>query len=162
MNGGRQLDCQLDRLVVRDRSELQLRHGASSRAVGFEDEIVGDHHAHRKTRPDRDRRLDGRDHRWGVKLFAVLEEFTRKEGTISATVISLETKMEEIVRRIESMSELHFGGIREAGTRAEIIVTFLAILHLARDHALTLEQKSNFSDIIIRKPRKEQGKRNET
>ncbi len=58
MNGGRQLDCQLDWLVIGDCSELQLRHIASSRAVGFEDEIVGDHHAHQKTRSDCDRRLD--------------------------------------------------------------------------------------------------------
>src|SRR5574337_1422953 len=30
----------------------------ASSAVGFENEVVRDHHAHRKTWPDRDRRLD--------------------------------------------------------------------------------------------------------
>jgi hypothetical protein len=54
----RQFDGQFHRLVIGDGTELELFHGVSLTFVRFEHEVAVDDHAHRKPRPDRQRRLD--------------------------------------------------------------------------------------------------------
>ncbi|PJA41850.1 hypothetical protein CO177_00280, partial [Candidatus Wolfebacteria bacterium CG_4_9_14_3_um_filter_37_9] len=44
----------------------------------------------------------------------------------------------------------NFSEIIKAKSRAEIIVLFLALLHLLREQLIKVEQKNGFSDIIIK------------
>lgn len=83
-------------------------------------------------------------------IVSVLEQFTKETDTIKETVISLEEKMKEVVERIKKVVETTLGTISAKRTKEEIIALFLAILHLAREEIILLEQQERFSDIIIR------------
>lgn len=84
------------------------------------------------------------------KMFETLEKFTLETETIKEKIISLEEKIKEIVGRITSLGETTLRKLAGA-SRREVIATFLAILHLARDQMVRLEQSQHFSDIIITK-----------
>jgi segregation and condensation protein A len=87
-------------------------------------------------------------------LQKVFESFVNLEletRTIKEEIITLEEKIEEIVGRMEKLAETKFSSLSGSKSRAEIIVIFLAILHLAREQLISLEQKSRFSDIVIKK-----------
>ncbi len=58
MYGRRQFDGQFHRLVIGDGTELELCHVVSLTFVRFENEVAVDDHAHRKSRSNRERRLD--------------------------------------------------------------------------------------------------------
>jgi len=70
--------------------------------------------------------------------FAEHPSFTREER-------------EEVLARFTRIREASFGKLSETQSRSEIIITFLALLHLAREQLILLEQKGAFSDIIVRK-----------
>lgn len=70
-------------------------------------------------------------------------------------VISLEEKVEEIMAKLEKAGEHNFRDLTQTKDRAEAIIIFLAILHLAREQLVHLEQNGFFSDIIIRKKTRE-------
>lgn len=59
--------------------------------------------------------------------------------------------MEEVVRRIRDTAETTLSALSKERSRGEIVALFLAILHLAREELIFLEQREHFSDIIIRK-----------
>ncbi len=87
-------------------------------------------------------------------LQKILENFERissEEATIKEEIISIEEKIKEIVSRIQKIGESNLAGLSGNGSRAELVVAFLAILHLAHEQMIFLEQKSRFSDIMIRK-----------
>lgn len=84
------------------------------------------------------------------KLLEVVQKFTYETETIKEKIISLEDKISEIIGRIAKIGETTF---KKMGSfsKSEMIITFLAILHLARDQMVRLEQAEHFSDIIITK-----------
>ncbi len=86
-----------------------------------------------------------------LNVFESVQAFTMETETIQEKIMSLEEKMAEIVKRFESEAETKFTNLSNAKSRGEIIVIFLAILHLAREQLILLEQSDYFSDIIIRK-----------
>ncbi len=71
--------------------------------------------------------------------------------TIREKVISLEEKIKEIITKLGETANSSLKSLSVSKTRSEIIVIFLAILHLAREQLVHLEQKGNFSDIMVRK-----------
>lgn len=84
------------------------------------------------------------------KLIKALERFTdRHTDIIKRTVVTIETKIQELVnffnkeKGTSRFSEL-------AKNKEEAITLFLAILHLIKDRLLHVEQKEQFSDIIVR------------
>ena len=83
-------------------------------------------------------------------LLRILEKFAeRHTETIKRTVVTLEHKMEELVKMLQGsqksskLSEL-------AKNKEEVIVLFLAILHLIKDRLIDVQQKSQFDDIMIK------------
>ena len=84
-------------------------------------------------------------------LFASFQKFMLENQVVKSTIISLETKINEIIEKFKKLTEISFGKLAETIPRSEIIVTFLAILHLAREQLLFLEQENHLSDIIIKK-----------
>lgn len=83
-------------------------------------------------------------------LIRVLERFTdRHTDIIKRTVVTIETKIQELInffnkeKGASRLSEL-------SKNKEETIVLFLAILHLIKDRLLHVEQKEQFSDIIVR------------
>lgn len=85
------------------------------------------------------------------KLFDGLHIFELETQTIREKIITIEEKIEEIVKRLEIELETRFADLSNAKARTEIIAIFLAVLHLARERLISLEQSGHFSDIIIRK-----------
>lgn len=85
------------------------------------------------------------------KLLEALLRFTYESGTVREAIISLEGKMKEVIERIREIAETTLGTLSRERSRAEVIALFLAILHLAREELVMLEQQNAFSDIIIRK-----------
>lgn len=89
-------------------------------------------------------------------VFESLQAFTMETETIREKIVSLEEKMAEIIKRFEAEVETNFTNLSSTKSRGEIIVIFLAILHLAREQLVRLEQSERFSDIIIRKSNNQQ------
>ena len=83
-----------------------------------------------------------------VKSFGSLKIETE---TIREKVVTLEEKIREIIDRLQKEVTGSFGKMVEQKSRSEMIIIFLAILHLARERLVQLEQKDHFSDIIINK-----------
>jgi len=73
-----------------------------------------------------------------------------EEKAVQEKIVSLETKIKEIVAHMRNIKEATFRSLALGASRVEAIVAFLAILHLAREQLVLLEQESPSSDIIIR------------
>lgn len=81
-----------------------------------------------------------------------LKEVIRLPQQILAEVVSITEKIEHIQRLIADKVETSLASlIKEAKSKTEIIVTFLAVLELTKQRILTLDQSAIFSDIIIKK-----------
>lgn len=83
-------------------------------------------------------------------VFKIFKQYNIETQTIESSLIKLEEKIEEIAKKVESGIG-QFSEIIKSKSRAEIIVLFLALLHLLREQLVKVEQKDGFSDIIITK-----------
>ena len=86
-----------------------------------------------------------------ANVFHGVERFVQEEQVIREKIVTLEEKMTEVVRRIALLAETSFRTLSGTESRGELVVTFLAILHLAREQAVLIEQEGALSDIIIRR-----------
>ena len=68
---------------------------------------------------------------------------------ISNSLITIEEKIEELVARLQNA--LSFSEAVAKKERAEVVVTFLAVLHLLKNRKIKITQSENFADIIIEK-----------
>ena len=84
-------------------------------------------------------------------LVAAFKDVEVDTQTIKEKVVSLEEKIKEIIARLSETASSSLKSLSTSKTRSEIIVIFLAILHLAREQLVHLEQEGNFSDIMVRK-----------
>jgi segregation and condensation protein A len=84
------------------------------------------------------------------KIFEAFEKLAMETETIKGKVISLEEKISEVIARMKQVGESSFKNLSGEKSISERIVLFLAILHLAREQLISLEQTANFSDIIIK------------
>jgi len=83
-------------------------------------------------------------------LFSVFRSILQEEKTIQEKLVSLEAEMSRVVSRITSLGSTSMKELSgSSGKRGEIIVLFLALLHLAREQAIRLNQEVPFSDILI-------------
>ncbi len=85
-----------------------------------------------------------------ARVYESLQKFALETATIENAIISLEEKMQEIVRRMEEAATARLSDLGR-GSKEELLVAFLAVLHLAREQLVFLEQSAAFSDIIVRK-----------
>ncbi len=85
------------------------------------------------------------------KLFDTLRVEELETETIKEKIISLEEKIKEVIERLEHEIETNFSNLSNKKSRSEIVIIFLAILHLAREQLVSLEQSGHFSDIMITK-----------
>jgi chromatin segregation and condensation protein Rec8/ScpA/Scc1 (kleisin family) len=69
--------------------------------------------------------------------------------TIHERIVSLEEQVEAIAKRLQDVEKTSLLSLSQGQGRSEAILNFLAILHLARDQIITLEQSIHFSDIMI-------------
>ncbi|MHB9019909.1 MAG: segregation and condensation protein A [Minisyncoccota bacterium] len=89
------------------------------------------------------------------KIIAELKALIPEKKTVKKTVVSIKEKMEELLNRFKQKAENSFKNVIESKSKLEIIVFFLAVLHLIRDRLITSTQDDQFSDIIIKQKPKE-------
>lgn len=81
------------------------------------------------------------------KIFQTFKELSESQ-IIKSSLISLEEKIQEIVNRLNADS-LDFDELIEGKPRSEIVVLFLALLHLLAGQLIKVEQKKRFESIMI-------------
>jgi segregation and condensation protein A len=84
-------------------------------------------------------------------IFETIKTYELETETIKEKIVTLEEKISEVLGRIQKEGDMHFNNLSGAKSRGEMIVVFLAILHLAREQLVLLEQMDNFSDIMVKK-----------
>ena len=83
----------------------------------------------------------------------VLKELIPEQESVKPVMISLEQKVEELLARFKKETEQSFQQLAHKRSRAEIVIFFLAILHLIKDQIIQAEQPDQFSDIMFKKTR---------
>ena len=86
------------------------------------------------------------------KVLEALREMP-EEQKIERSLITLEEKIEEIVTRlkVEMEKATSFGSLLKDKPRSEVVVLFLALLHLLAGQKISVQQGEGFSDIMIEK-----------
>lgn len=85
------------------------------------------------------------------RIFEGFERIALENQTLKEKIVSLEEKIAEVVGTLKKIERATFKTLSGTVSRAEVIITFLAILHLAREKLVLLEQAGHFSDIIVKK-----------
>jgi segregation and condensation protein A len=85
------------------------------------------------------------------ELLKILKETLPETQSVRQVIITLEEKIAELAARITIGMQESFKNIAANRSREEIIVLFLALLHLVKERLLHIDQKEHFSDIIISK-----------
>jgi segregation and condensation protein A len=82
-----------------------------------------------------------------------LEPIARLPQAAIERVMTLEEKMSQLVERVRHAVQTSFRAMaHEATSRAELIVTFLALLELTKQRSIRVEQAQLFEDIQISSP----------
>ena len=84
-------------------------------------------------------------------IFDTIKTYDLETETIKEKIVTLEEKISEVLGRIQKEGDMRFNTLSGEKSRSEMIVVFLAILHLAREQLVLLEQMENFSDIMVKK-----------
>jgi segregation and condensation protein A len=85
------------------------------------------------------------------RIFDTIKTYEMETETIKEKIITLEEKISEVLGRIQKEGDTQFAQLSGEKSRSEMIVVFLAVLHLAREQLVLLEQIENFSDIMVKK-----------
>ncbi|HEY4523858.1 MAG TPA: segregation/condensation protein A [Candidatus Paceibacterota bacterium] len=82
-------------------------------------------------------------------LLTAIETLQLREKSITRSVlISVEQKMKDLLSELTNGRHSRFSTL--AKNKDEMIALFLAVLHLLKDRIVDIEQKTAFSDIIIK------------
>lgn len=68
---------------------------------------------------------------------------------VEREVINLKQKIQEVLDRISEPT--NFNALTNGRSRTEIVVLFLAVLHLIKDQLLSVDQESHFSEMVVAK-----------
>ena len=91
-----------------------------------------------------------------LALGTIFESFRSLEletKTVKRQIVTIEEKIQEVIERLTKEGSTSFNALSKTRSSSEIIALFLAILHLAREWNIHLEQEGHFSDILISKGR---------
>ncbi|MFH1188882.1 MAG: segregation/condensation protein A [bacterium] len=87
-------------------------------------------------------------------LQKIIEElavtFPRHE-TSEIVMVNLQEKITELLVRVDKTAQTSFNEMTRGKHRVEVIVLFLALLHLMRNQSIDSNQTELFSDIVIKK-----------
>lgn len=87
-----------------------------------------------------------------AKIFASIENFIPKEErVVKKALVTIEEKMNELMYRLTNAPVHSFKTMRGGLAKHEIILLFLAMLHLLKHQKVRLDQAGSFDDIIIKR-----------
>ncbi len=82
------------------------------------------------------------------ELQRLLPEVREEERQL---VVTLEEKISELLDRLNKTLQTSFRGVVKGKEKSEVVVLFLALLHLLKESLIKVEQETLFSDIKITK-----------
>ncbi|MFH0890954.1 MAG: ScpA family protein [Candidatus Liptonbacteria bacterium] len=82
-------------------------------------------------------------------LLDIFEAYVRETEVVREKIVSLDEKIGQIIEKFKNIKSASFKDVTNDSSRADTIIAFLAILHLAGEQILMVEQKGLGSDIII-------------
>jgi chromatin segregation and condensation protein Rec8/ScpA/Scc1 (kleisin family) len=85
------------------------------------------------------------------KVYSDAAVFSPAAEKREISVESLEEKMRKLAERIGSVLRSSFSELTKDADRGELVVVFLALLHLLKDNAINIRQDDIFSEMIIEK-----------
>ncbi len=83
-----------------------------------------------------------------AKLVDGLAVFFKPAVTLKNEIISLKKKIEEVFQRLTS-EVVDFKSLHSGHSRSEVVVLFLAILHLLKDQLIRVDQDNHFDEMRI-------------
>jgi segregation and condensation protein A len=86
-----------------------------------------------------------------ARIFETIKTYELETETIKERIVTLEEKISEVLGRVQKEGDMRFKNLSGDRSRGEMIVVFLALLHLAREQLVLLEQMESFSDILVKK-----------
>ena len=85
-----------------------------------------------------------------LELIKELKSLIPEEQTVKRIIITVEQEVKELLVRFKEQAEHSFKNLSKDKSKIEIIMIFLAILHLVRDRLVKIRQNDQFSDIIVK------------
>ncbi|MFH1162394.1 MAG: segregation/condensation protein A [Candidatus Jorgensenbacteria bacterium] len=82
------------------------------------------------------------------RVLGELERIAKPTGHIKSEIINLTKKIEEVLARLTG-APLGLGALHRGGSRSELVVLFLAILHLLKTQLVRVEQTGHFGEITV-------------
>ena len=79
------------------------------------------------------------------------QDSKRLETVMKTPRLSIHEKIGVLVRRIRRSANVRFSSLLRSGNKNEMVVTFLALLELIKQNAVTFRQERNFGEIEIEK-----------
>jgi segregation and condensation protein A len=64
-------------------------------------------------------------------------------------VITLEERISQLISKLSGGQSFKFSEITSKAEKTEVIITFLAILHLAKEKIISVKQENNFGELFI-------------
>jgi len=83
------------------------------------------------------------------RMYEELQSFIPKTDEAEMKLVSLEEMIEEMIRRVSDVIKTTFTELSEGREKSEIIVLFLALLHLLKESTIDIEQEELFAEIHI-------------
>lgn len=84
-----------------------------------------------------------------VKLSEELSIFFPKQCSAQIKLLNIEEKIKELIIKVDKVFKTSFNEVTRDKTRSEVVVLFLALLHLLKDNLVNINQGDRFSDIEI-------------
>jgi len=84
-------------------------------------------------------------------LIKELKGLIPEKETVKKVVLTIEQKVQELLSRLKDHAEESFNSASKNKSKIEVIILFLAMLHLLRDRIITADQRNQFGDIRMKK-----------
>lgn len=89
-------------------------------------------------------------------LLSIMEGLAPLESkTVSGAMVTLQQKMQELTERLQNQITVTLKGRVSRSDRQEIVVLFLAVLHLLANRLASVEQEDQFGDIVVSRANEE-------
>lgn len=85
------------------------------------------------------------------KLFAVIKDLIPETRKVKGNIITLQEKIAELTKRLQQAAQFTMRGSVKKAEKEEIVVLFLAVLHMLASRIAEVEQGEHFGDIIVKK-----------
>ncbi|MFH1192772.1 MAG: segregation/condensation protein A [Candidatus Jorgensenbacteria bacterium] len=82
------------------------------------------------------------------RVLGELERIAKPTSHLKSEMENLSKKISEVLARLTG-APLGLGALRRSGSRGELVVLFLAILHLLKTQLVKVEQADRFGEIIV-------------